>query len=457
MPKLDSVYQGKVVSSDGSKKTVEFQGIKIHLDRPKGLIMTGKDSKGEDWSREYKYDYGFIPKTLGGDGDGLDVFIGPDKDASETYWAVQNKDDGTFDEYKCILPGQELTGSIVGGSKSFYTGQAVKLRVASGKTLAVTPNHPVLTSRGLTSAGSLKKGDYLLAYDGEGELPGPGDYEQNPPTTVEKVFSSLVELHPLGVSRKLVSPLDFHGDAGGFQGEVEIVRTYRELRSDVVSQAAKRVQEGALVGSLPAEAGLVGGRALHASLHAESSPGVGAARPLIESPPVLGQGLRGPSGDAQAYRFGKSSDGDLALLKAASDRSDIDTQTFGDALRRLPSGVTLDQIIDIELVGHSGPVFDFESIPGLMVINQLVVSNCFLGFTSREAAIGAFRDHIPVKFLGGMVSMRLDMMKAMLGMHPNGYFMKTAMVQVSFTSELQKIAFERKVKQRLERSYGVDV
>src|SRR4030067_817678 len=240
MPKLDSVYQGKVVSSDGSKKTVEFQGIKIHLDRPKGLIMTGKDSKGEDWSREYKYDYGFIPKTLGGGGGGLDVFIGPDKDASETYWAVQNKDDGTFDEYKCILPGQELTGSIVGGSKSFYTGQAVKLRVASGKNLAVTPNHPVLTSRGLTSAGSLKKGDYLLAYDGEGELPGPGDYEQNPPTTVEKVFSSLVELHPLGVSRKLVSPLAFPGDAGGFQGEVEIVRTYPELRGEVVSQAAKR-------------------------------------------------------------------------------------------------------------------------------------------------------------------------------------------------------------------------
>jgi len=182
MPKLDSVYQGKVVSSDGVKKTVEFQGIKIHLDRPKGLIMTGKDSKGEDWSREYKYDYGFIPKTLGGDGDGLDVFLGPDKDASETYWAIQNKDDGTFDEYKV-----------------------------------------------------------------------------------------------------------------------------------------------------------------------------------------------------------------------------------------------------------------------------------FMGFTSREAAIGAFRDHIPVKFLGGMVSMRLDMMKAMLGMHPDGFFMKTAMVQVSFTSELQKIAFERKVKKQLERSYGVDV
>lgn len=103
MAKLDSVYKGAVVSSDGTKKKIDFQGIEIHLDRPKGLIMTGKDSKGEDWAREYQVDYGFIPKTLGGDDDGLDVFIGPHKDASETYWAIQNKDDGTFDEYKVFL------------------------------------------------------------------------------------------------------------------------------------------------------------------------------------------------------------------------------------------------------------------------------------------------------------------------------------------------------------------
>ena len=103
MAKLDSVYQGKPCSSDGVKKTVDFQGIKIHLDRPKGLVMSGEDKEGKPWKREYKYDYGFIPKTLGGDGDGLDVFIGPDKDASETYWAIQKKDDGSFDEFKAFV------------------------------------------------------------------------------------------------------------------------------------------------------------------------------------------------------------------------------------------------------------------------------------------------------------------------------------------------------------------
>lgn len=103
MPKKDSIYKGELVSSDGVKKTTDFQGITIHLDRPRGLRMFGIDPKGKEWERKYKYDYGFIPKTLGGDGDGLDVFIGPDKKAQEAYWAIQNKPDGAFDEYKVFL------------------------------------------------------------------------------------------------------------------------------------------------------------------------------------------------------------------------------------------------------------------------------------------------------------------------------------------------------------------
>lgn len=96
-------YQGRTMSPDSVKKTVEFQGLSIKIDRPKGFIMRGKDSSGKDWEREYQYDYGYIPKTLGGDGDGLDVFIGPDKNAKDSFWAVQTKQDGSFDEYKVFL------------------------------------------------------------------------------------------------------------------------------------------------------------------------------------------------------------------------------------------------------------------------------------------------------------------------------------------------------------------
>lgn len=96
-------YKGKPANPDTVKFKTNFQGIPVHVDRPKGFKMSGTTEKGESWTREYKFDYGFIPKTKGGDGDGIDVFIGTSPDAAETYWAVQTKPDGTFDEYKVFL------------------------------------------------------------------------------------------------------------------------------------------------------------------------------------------------------------------------------------------------------------------------------------------------------------------------------------------------------------------
>ena len=96
-------YNGSPASPDTVKKTVNFQGLEVKIDRPKGFIMFGHDAKGKPWRREYKVDYGFIPQTLGGDNDGLDVFMGPNKDAKSSYWAVQTKPNGDFDEYKVFL------------------------------------------------------------------------------------------------------------------------------------------------------------------------------------------------------------------------------------------------------------------------------------------------------------------------------------------------------------------
>jgi hypothetical protein len=96
-------YQGKPASPDSVKKTLEYEGLTIKLDRPKGFVMRGRDKKGTSWERTYKYDYGFIPNTEGGDGDGVDVFIGPVEKDQEAYWARQVRDDGSFDEYKVFL------------------------------------------------------------------------------------------------------------------------------------------------------------------------------------------------------------------------------------------------------------------------------------------------------------------------------------------------------------------
>jgi hypothetical protein len=97
------IYRGKAIDDESVKKKVNFQDIIVYIDRPKGYKQTGTDAKGKPWERVYKFDYGFIPKTLGGDDDGLDVFVGPDSKAGDAFWVRQNKEDGTFDEYKIFV------------------------------------------------------------------------------------------------------------------------------------------------------------------------------------------------------------------------------------------------------------------------------------------------------------------------------------------------------------------
>jgi site-specific DNA-adenine methylase len=99
-PKATSKYNARKTEA---KKKIAFQGIPIVIDRPRGFVQHGVDDNGQPWTREYKTDYGYIPRTKGGDGEGLDVFVGPKDDSPNAYWITQRNAEGAFDEYKVML------------------------------------------------------------------------------------------------------------------------------------------------------------------------------------------------------------------------------------------------------------------------------------------------------------------------------------------------------------------
>ncbi len=109
-------------------KTVEVQGLPVFIDRPKGYVQTGKDADGNEWSRTYLLDYGFLPRTKGGDGEELDVFIGPDETSERVFWVTQNKADGTFDEYKVFVgfthPREARDAYVAHIPAKFYAGMS---------------------------------------------------------------------------------------------------------------------------------------------------------------------------------------------------------------------------------------------------------------------------------------------------------------------------------------------
>lgn len=90
----------------GSLRSVMYGGIPVIIDRPKGFVQRKLDDAGQlRWSRTYQNDYGYLAGTEGGDGEGLDVYLGPEvlRPDLPVWWAVQVNEAGGFDEYKLLL------------------------------------------------------------------------------------------------------------------------------------------------------------------------------------------------------------------------------------------------------------------------------------------------------------------------------------------------------------------
>lgn len=86
------------------KGHLTLQGLDIALENPQGSTRSGTDQDGKAWQSTMAHDYGYIKRTLGADGDHVDVFIG-DKPDSEMVYVVDQVDPktGKFDEHKVMM------------------------------------------------------------------------------------------------------------------------------------------------------------------------------------------------------------------------------------------------------------------------------------------------------------------------------------------------------------------
>lgn len=123
---------------EAATKSKVFAGLRVRIDRPKGFVQEGKGTDGKPWKRVYQCDYGYLAGTQGGDGDGLDVFLGPKEDG-RAFLIWQKKEDGTFDEYKLML-----------GFEDGYQAKAMYLKHVPSRFLGKLAEIPVGVLQGLT-------------------------------------------------------------------------------------------------------------------------------------------------------------------------------------------------------------------------------------------------------------------------------------------------------------------
>lgn len=80
------------------------QGIPIAVENRKGSVRSGVDADGKPWRTEMKHPYGYIKNSKGADGEEVDAYVGPVKDATHVHVVHQRKADGTgYDEDKVML------------------------------------------------------------------------------------------------------------------------------------------------------------------------------------------------------------------------------------------------------------------------------------------------------------------------------------------------------------------
>ncbi|MBP5722220.1 MAG: hypothetical protein J6X18_01360 [Bacteroidales bacterium] len=93
---------GQKEAGNYKKGRVNIHGFSITIENPKGSYRSGKDKNGKPWKTLMHNDYGYFTRTLGKDGDAVDVFIGPNLN-SDKIFPIDQYVGGKFDETKVML------------------------------------------------------------------------------------------------------------------------------------------------------------------------------------------------------------------------------------------------------------------------------------------------------------------------------------------------------------------
>jgi len=292
--------------------------------------------------------------------------------------------------FRCFLPGTLVSGKFEGGSKAFYSGPAIEINTRDGARLSITINHPILTPHGWLPAYSLREGDDLFsdhinidAFDASQQSVSTpfssrrAVHNQQMPAFIEDVFDAISSKAKCSVSSEW-SPLNFHGDARWFKGDIHIIPADRLFLNDALQkppQCAGDVidMETPSTSSLtldrfcfrthdrfcidPFRGGIPGGSALALQDHSV------IAAPTSHLPLVL-------------LSIGPAADWDAPLLKEVDNSAIVNAINLGQFTRATSGAIRLDKVRGVRRFEFTGHVYNLESKTGYIIANRVVTSNC---------------------------------------------------------------------------------
>lgn len=103
LKKKEAGKYGKNSAGFDLQGKTEVQGLPIAVENRKGSVREGENDDGSKWRTKFRTPYGYIEGTKGADGDEVDAYVGPNKDAPKAFVVHQKKDDGSHDEDTVML------------------------------------------------------------------------------------------------------------------------------------------------------------------------------------------------------------------------------------------------------------------------------------------------------------------------------------------------------------------
>jgi len=356
--------------------------------------------------------------------------------------------------YRSGMPWQRVSGHAYVGLKAWYSGPIVEIVGETGARIAVTAQHPILTSRGWVHSQDLRKGDQLVRYaDPVGnDATSAHLHEDDPPPTLEEVFNALGTRARGTVPR---STLNLHGDEQFMQGEVDIVATDRKLLDRVIAFEAERIGKFDFASADKGQVLLSGLRALFVvarnQLRRIARTLVGdVARlgwaPAINDHPIafekVGQALAvdmqfgferperltgaigitdriwnllSPSrflashirlgNQGEDFRFGPL--GNTAFADIFVGGFEVNPNALADLLQAHPGAIEFENVVDLVTRNWSGHVYDLETASGNIMAyggtgrHHYCISNCRCTLISATKSQGEARAQADAERLQG--------------------------------------------------------
>jgi ADP-ribose pyrophosphatase YjhB (NUDIX family) len=275
----------------------------------------------------------------------------------------------------CVVGSTRVSGPDArDASRRPYTGDLIHVVLSSGKQLSVTPNHPILTSRGWVAAQLLVEGDEAFSDSGHEQKFTMPENNDHVPATIEAVFEAL-DVSVADRHRTALHLLDFHGD-GIPDTDVCVVAADGWLSLDGQTMV-KPVDDHALLCGYPAVAGFttacerfdVSGGVFGAETSARASQ-AGSTPSSVLLGAHRGNGLLDRVAAA-------TTDLNARFEQVRLERRARESKLAGETIDGFTGPVAIDNVVEVRRErGFSGHVYNLSTRGGWYGSNGVVTKNC---------------------------------------------------------------------------------